>query len=382
MRFLGSPGSRRAVLLVLLIVVATSVAYVTRSSEESGISVPRSIPRDCSRDVSGDINAFLASVPDGSTVHFPTKGCYAQSAQIELRKRHNLTIDGHGSTFRSSAPNDDSKQVCNWFLLLNRNVAFRNATIIGNFDDPGPPTPNRGSATSNAGICIYGNIKVSVSDVDIKHVFGDGVTIAVSWYVDPEASRETPRDIRLSRINVDKAARHCVSPSQVLGFRLEDSILNDCYLDGIDAEKDLITDELGDLHFVGNTITNYFGLGLVVPIGGLKDSPVDGIEIRGNRFPTLAHAAACNQPIGVAGYEHQYFSNVVIEDNDLLAWRNGVVVQRALSGSISNNRFSHPPEARVNDCGTERDADVVVIESPEVTVENSGSTSVIAVPRS
>lgn len=365
---------RHAVPVAVAVLAAATVVVLTasrdggppRSSAPPIRHVPPAITADCSRDVAAELNAFFGSVPDGSVVQFPPGGCYTQSDSVLLKARAGLTIDGGGSTFRSTAPNDNTKLVPNWWLMRVRNVTLRNLTAIGNFDDPGPPSPQRGSVTSNAGVAIYGGIDVFVRDVTIRNVFGDGVTLGNSAYFDNTAPAEFARNVHLERLNVSKAARHCISPSQVTGFWLEDSILDDCYLDGLDAEKDLLTDPLSDLHILRNTFTNYFAVGVVIPVGGSADNPVDGIEIRGNRFPTLPSAAVCNQAIAVGGYPGQFFSNVVIEGNEMLTWRVGIEVVRSLSGSIRDNVVRHPPEAKPNDCGPEHEADVVVSESPDV----------------
>lgn len=356
----------------LVVVLALQGTDDTDPVRQSPTDVPRAIPSDCSRNVDPELNAFFARVPDGSIVNFPPGGCYAQSQSILLKARAGLTIDGHGSTFRSSAPNDNTKLVPNWWLLRSRGITLRNLIAVGNFDDHGPPTPQRGSVTSNAGLSIYGGSDITVSNVVIRHIFGDGVTLGNSAYFDNTAPAEFPHNVRLDHLDISKAARHCVSASHVTGFWLEDSKLDDCYFHGLDAEKDLITDPLGDVHILRNIFTNYFAVGVVVPIGGHSSSPVDGIEIRGNRFPTLAIAAPCNQAIVVSGYPGQFFSNVVIENNEMLSWKVGIEVGLVLTGSIRNNRITHPPEARVNDCGPEHESNVVVLDSPGVVVADNG----------
>ena len=257
--------------------------------------VPSTITADCTRDVGRDLNDFLAAVPDGATVDFPAGACYAQSESVLLKGRNNLTIDGKGSTFRSSAPNDNSKLVPNWWLLRSRGITIRNLTAIGNFHDTGSPSPQRGSVTSNAGVSIYGGSDITVTGVTVRDVFGDGVTLGNAAYFDP-GPNELPVNVRLSGLDVRNAARHCVSVSHGTRIWVQDGKLDRCFLHGIDAEKDLQSDPLTDLHFLRLTITNYFSIGIVVPTGGLAGTPVDGIEIRGNHFPTLPVAAPCNPP--------------------------------------------------------------------------------------
>ena len=386
---------RRAALVVVvvgtLVAVGIGVFAAARSgdSDPPGIRrpagrpihlVPEGIVADCSKPVDGELNDWLASVPDGATVRFRPDACYAQQQRLVLKNRTDLVVDGDGATFRSSAPNDNSKLVPNWFLMRSDRITIRDMTIVGNFDDPGPPTPNRGSVTSNAGVGIYGGTDVEVSDVTIRHVFGDGVTVANAYYHDPEdPTHEFSRNVRLRRLDVRKAARHCVSPSQVTGFWLEDSKLDDCYLDGVDAEKDLLTDPLSDLHFLRNAFSNYFGVGLVIPIGGMAGAaPVDGIEIRDNRFTTLPTASVCNQAIAIGSYESQTFSNVVIEGNEILSWKVAIAVRGVTSGRIHDNVVTHPTRGpgggdppRVGDCGPEQEANVVTRDSPNVSVEGN-----------
>ncbi|MDQ3897543.1 MAG: hypothetical protein M3326_09945 [Actinomycetota bacterium] len=379
----GLVAGGAAVVVGLAIVVLLAVRYgqdpKPKRSERVIRNVPEGIVSDCSKPVDAELNAWLATVPDGAIVNFRAGACYAQQARLVLDNRADLLIDGAGATFKSSAPNDNSKLVPNWFLLRSDRIVIRDMTIVGNFDDPGPPTPNRGSVTSNAGVGIFGGEDIEVSDMTIRHVFGDGVSVANAYYHDPEnPTNEFSRNIRLKHLDISKAARHCVSPSQVTGFWLEDSKLDDCYLDAVDAEKDLITDPMSDLHFLRNTFSNYFGIGLVVPIGGAPGAPVDGVEIRDNRFPTLPFASVCNQAIALGGYENQVFSNVVVENNQIVSWKVAIAVQGVTSGRIRNNAITHPAQTRdgntpprPNDCGPDLEANVVLKSSPDVVVSDN-----------
>jgi hypothetical protein len=381
-------GLIAGVVAAVLLVAGVAVFVATRSSGPSDRRtgarsrvVPEAIVADCSRPVDAQLNAWLAGVPNGATVRFRPRACYAQQQAIVIKNRRDLIIDGRGATFKSSAPNDNSKLVPNWFLMRSNRISLKNMTIVGNFDDPGPPTPQHGSVTSNAGVGIFGGSDIDVTDVTIRRVFGDGVSVANAYYHDPEnQTPEFSRNVRLKRLDISKAARHCVSPSQVTGFWLEDSKLSDCYLDAVDVEKDQVSDPISDLHFLRNSFANYFGIGLVVPIGGPPGgAPADGIEVKGNKFPTLPLASVCNQAIAIGGYENQFFSNVVIENNQIHSWKVGIAVTRVLSGSIRDNVIDHPTGAeqgsaapRVNDCGPDHEPNVVLRDSPQVMLSNNG----------
>jgi hypothetical protein len=360
--------------------VAVAVVLLSRSGRPSRL-VPREIASDCSKPVDAELNAWLAQVPDGATARFRPGACYSQRESLVLKQRTDVVIDGRGARFQSSAPNDNSRLVPNWFLMRSHGITLKDMTIVGNFDDPGPPTPLRGSVTSNAGVGIFGGGDIEVADVVIRNVFGDGVSVANAAYHDPQdPTPEFSRNVRLLRLDVSKAARHCVSPSQVTGFWLEDSKLDDCYLDAVDVEKDLITDPLADLHFLRNTISDYFGVGIVVPIGGdPAGAPVDGIEITGNTFLTLPFASVCNMPVAIGGYAGQQFANVVIEDNRIFSWKAAIAVNQVQSGRIRNNVITHPtggidgsaPPA-LNDCGADHEENVILADSPGVDVSGNG----------
>src|SRR4051794_36196776 len=74
--------------------------------------VPGKIRSDCSVAVDDKLTAWLATVPDGSTVQFGTNGCYGQNATITLTGRNRLVLDGRGSEFRALTPGDSHR--ANW----------------------------------------------------------------------------------------------------------------------------------------------------------------------------------------------------------------------------------------------------------------------------
>src|SRR4051794_40510241 len=99
----------------------------------NGHAVPLSIASDCSQDVERELTGFFAGVPDGSDVQFPRDGCYAQGGRIEVRDKRDVTIDGNGSTFKSSAPNSGLAVAPNWLLLRGRRVRLTDMKVVGNF---------------------------------------------------------------------------------------------------------------------------------------------------------------------------------------------------------------------------------------------------------
>jgi hypothetical protein len=74
--------------------------------------VPESIPHDYSVDVTQDLQAFFDSVPDNSTIEFPTLGYdydttgYRIDGTLTISDRNGLTFEGNDAHFRAFDPID------------------------------------------------------------------------------------------------------------------------------------------------------------------------------------------------------------------------------------------------------------------------------------
>lgn len=366
--------------LALVIVAVVVVGLRPGSSENpaSAGSLPAGIASDCSRDVQVEISRYISSLPDGSTVRFKEGGCYAQANRIEVSDKTDLTIDGNGSTFRSSSENTGLREANpNWLILRGRNVRISDMKIVGNFHLTGKRSQQRVNQAStegekgatsqpNAGVGIYGGDGIFVTDMDIRDVFGDGVLTAVSEYIDQSVASQTPRNVRVERVNVAKAARHCFSPNQVVGFWLEDSRGQDCWYGALDAELDATKQKLQNIHLLRNTFTGYNLLGIFVPVAGDGDSTRD-IEIRDNKFLT-APDQVCNVIILVGAYPKNpnTFKNVVVEGNSMKASGPGVTLDHVEGGSVKKNRIQYSEKGCSFPDPTPR---VRVTSSKEVTTD-------------
>ena len=322
------------------------------------VTVPSSIPADCSSNVQEQIAGFINAQPDGSTINFPPNGCYAQNDRIVVHEKRNLTIDAHGSTFKSSAENSGCVLKPNWLLLRGENVRMRNFKIVGNFNPPAGTERGQAYAVSaatscangnqfNMGIGIYGGKTIYVTDSDIKQVYGDGIATAQGWYISGYASdpRNTPTDVHIERVTVTTTARHSFAPTSTDGFWLEDSKAVDSYYGGVDAELDSNDQVLRDVHILRNTFAGVAMFHIAVPVAGsraVRPTNTDGFEIRHNVFKdSPGPQAYCNQSIlfGMYPDEPYTFSNVVIDNNtfeDRTGW--GVDLNRVTSGSVQHNK--------------------------------------------
>jgi Right handed beta helix region len=137
--WLTSLGIAAAVLIALGLMTdreqATTTTTPPQTTSPQGQAPPASIVSDCSVDVSAALTSWIASVPDNSTVSFPTGACYLVPASILIEDRNGLTFNGNGATFKRirrsppelSYPNPNPY----WWVLRSSDITFRSLAVIG-----------------------------------------------------------------------------------------------------------------------------------------------------------------------------------------------------------------------------------------------------------
>jgi len=111
------------------IVIAGLPEAVSKPPRTTVYKVPKNIKGDCSVPVESQVMAWLASVPDGSTVQFGAGRCYGQDGTITLTDRNGLVIDGQGSEFRALTPGGSHR--ANWRFVRGRDLTVRNIAVRG-----------------------------------------------------------------------------------------------------------------------------------------------------------------------------------------------------------------------------------------------------------
>ena len=295
------------------------------------------------------ITSAIRSCPDGSRVSFPAAKTYHQTDSITIEGRSNLTIDGNGSTFVSSAPNDGSSKKPNWLIFESANILVEDMTVRGNFAGgarTGVPQGNQ----FNHGFQIYGGAGTTIRDVSVLNVFGDFVNTAASGARSMGGDVRTgqmPRNVRVQRLTGTTAQRMCVSFSAGIGMWLEDSNLSDCHYAGVDLEPDWSNVPMRDVHILRNTIGGFylFAIAVVGPYDvDAIPGDIDGIEIRGNVTRTASDTC---WPAIIA--ERGPMSNIVTADNTLQTLYDGIRLREVNTGSVTGNSITI--QASPNFCG-------------------------------
>ncbi len=150
-------------------------------SGPAGIRVPDSIDSSGGSDVTAALNTWIASVPDNSTIVFRAGGVYKVSQGVQIARRHGLVFEGNGATIITTGSGSD--QLASPFVIGhayrgawtggNTDITVRNLTLVGN--DPTPGT--FGGGEQQAGMEIEGVSGLTVSNVTVRAVYGDGFKI-------------------------------------------------------------------------------------------------------------------------------------------------------------------------------------------------------------
>ncbi len=317
------------------------------------------------------ITAAIAACADGSTVRFPAGRVYHQNDAISVVGRRDLVIDGNGSTFISSAPNEHWASIYdarpNWRIVEGTRVHLRGLTIRGNLP-PGPRGILPGNQY-NAGITIYGGERIHVSDVSVFAVFGEFVVSNPSGFFHGLGALDgqIPRDVVIDRLYGEGAARQCVAVSAAEGFHLRDSTLRDCYQNGVDIEPDVAGERIRDVHIIRNSVRGYRFAAIVVPTSyGVGD--VQGVEIRGN---TTGASDSCYPAVLLGGVQknQNLLYDIVVADNRLETLYEGVKATHVASGRVTGNQVTL--RAARNLCGPPTAAPVRLIDSPDLGVDST-----------
>ena len=358
----------------------TTVAPTTTTTvkQKHTTTTSTTVPGTCDinpADGQAAITNAVKSCADGSTVRFPAGRTYHQSDEINVVGRKNLVIDGNGSTFISSAPNDAWASIYqaapNWQIVEGTNVTLKNMTIRGNL--PKGPRGILPGNQYNAGVMIYGGNGINVTDVSVYSVFGEFVVSNPSgfYYGGGALEGQVPTNVRISRLRGESAARQCVSATAAQGFWLEDSNLSDCYQNGVDLEPDVAGEIVRDAHILRNTISGYYFSAITVPTA-YQAGDVNGVEIRGNK--TTSTSDTCYPAVLIGGVQDNTnpIYNVVVADNTLRTLYEGVKEFHVGSGSVTGNNITITVSP--NYCGPPTASPVRLINSPNVVV-NSNTTS-------
>jgi hypothetical protein len=205
-------------------------------SGQSAQVIPASIAADCSRDVTAEINAWIVSVPNGTTLVFGQNACYRTERFIAVTERTGLVFEGNGARFRrfELSPPELRYPKANphfWFQGGGR-ITIRNLRVEGTntVSDgwPGFGTYDVAFEFEHA-FTIRGVLGVTITDVAVDAVWGDGIYLG-------SYLRAQTTNVRISRVTIDRNGRQGIAITHANGVLIEDARILHSRRAGIDLE--------------------------------------------------------------------------------------------------------------------------------------------------
>lgn len=175
--------------LLTLVVTTASVSILVLAASPvlaaptPVFSTPAAIPADCSRDVTVDLLAWIASVPDSSTLQFPSHGCYRVDGKLTIKNRSGLTFEGNDSTFRAftngrELPPTEARARSMWTFWHGSNLVVRNTIVVGANPNAGTGDTAYVAALEAQSAYVIGGVQGMLLDhVQAYDVFGDFVFV-------------------------------------------------------------------------------------------------------------------------------------------------------------------------------------------------------------
>ncbi|MGZ4734746.1 MAG: right-handed parallel beta-helix repeat-containing protein [Acidimicrobiia bacterium] len=176
----------RAVIVLGAMAVVTLGLPAPAGATAAVATVPASIPSDCSRDVSAELVAWIASVPDGSTLQFTPQGCYRVDRTLTIRNRHQLTFEGNGATFRAftsgrELPPSEARTRSMFSFWQGSNITVRNTIVRGANPNAGVGDNAYVAALEAQTAYVVGGVQNMVLDhVEAYDVYGDFVFVGAA----------------------------------------------------------------------------------------------------------------------------------------------------------------------------------------------------------
>ena len=412
-RGLARPASVAAALsltvaVVLFLALSTPAVQAASGSSASACVIN---PGHTADEIERAINGCGNGTPDDvTTVRFPANASYVLKDTIYVKDRHNMVIDGRGSTFKITTDGQTKPTLRrlnpkyarsynggNWMLLRGSNITLRNLTAVGSFEPAVKGEPRKlaaenrpeylaknaagrtrySEAMSNFG--IYGTDGAYLENLTGKFPWGDTVTTATDRYVDnfygehggAAGQGNYARNVLVKRVRAEGTSRMCFGLTSGVDMWVEDSSCKSAWYGATDQEIDNPDQPLMGVHFLRNTFEDFNLFGYLLPVAGTNTSDID---IRGNVFRTPPDSK-CAAIIGMGGYPkiQAKIKDVTIENNTMVTYGTAIKLDSIAGGTVRNNRITTRTDG--NDCGKasgKGSAVDVSARSTGVAVANNG----------
>jgi hypothetical protein len=223
------------------------------------VKVPATITSNCAADVTAQLQAFIASVADGSIISFPKSACYRIDGTVVLSHRANLAIDGNGATLRATIPGTGDRLAVRGrsqlSIVTSTNVTVSNLVVRG-------ANPHAGTSLeayqpryeAQHAFNLSADDGVFLDQVQAYDTYGDFVYIG-------GPPGQPSHNVTVARSQFARSGRQGISITNADGVFITANRVDDVARSFIDIEPNVRVAEARDVQIVGNTtgaIRNYW----------------------------------------------------------------------------------------------------------------------------
>jgi hypothetical protein len=258
--------------------------------------VPATIAADCSRDVTGALNAWMASVVDGSALRFGTDACYRVDKTLLLTDRHDLTLDGQGARFTTSVVPRVSPKITRqmWYVVGGSGITIQNMTLRGS----NPTARYDMDREWFPLIQIAGTRSAVIDAVHGSNSWGDFVSVGpdVRRVSDSQGNGAVyPHDVTIRESSATTIGRHGVTCNGCESVVIDHNTFTDVAYQIVDVEVEAAAWHARDVALTNNTIAGRVHLSVLANAGIGHD--VTGITVSGNTM--TGTPVTCAPPIQI-----------------------------------------------------------------------------------
>jgi hypothetical protein len=372
----GTSRITAAVLVVSALAVAGAFGSGANGAKSTVYKVPKSIRSDCSAPVENAVMAWIAKVPDGSTVQFGAGRCYGQDGTITLTNRKGLVIDGQGSEFRALTPGGSHR--ANWQFIGGSNLTVRNMAVRG--------SNLQGIYNHDVewqhGYSVEGVQGMTLSNVKARETFGDGIYLwrgASSPACGDDAS--SARNVLIAGALLERIGRQGVAVVDAEHVTIQSSTIGPVAWANVDLETD-DNCEIARHVSVQNNSFGSNGWGVIVNGGFGGDPQVGDVSVTGNiqTAPTIETGILtpdpCRPPVRMLAPSGLYRAGYMFRGNRLLTPNNAFVFRQIRNIDVSSNSVAFAEPAPT---GCNSRAGVRLTDSHSVTILDNAFTGASAV---
>ena len=354
--------------IVVLVMVATMISLPALHVAAATVSPPGTIPSDCSMDVTDALQGWLDGIPDGSTIDFAAGSCYRVDGTFKVRERVGLTFVGNGATFRTvtdgtEAPNPRLR--AHWRITNSDDISISNLVI----DGPNTTGARNPKLEGQHGFDVGGGVRVTISGVTIREVFGDALDISASkgGRDDPLPERDS-EDVTVENSDLQLLGRHGIGITSARRVTIRNNHVDEAKRSAIDIEPFTPAAVIEDILIQSNMFLDYDNF-MVAGAGSCAESRnvtiIDNVANQGgmrigrdgcpHRLNLTVERNTITLPssgVGLSFLIVTRYAGVTVRDNDVAVGKPGPAV--VLAGSltpltVTGNRFCGASAAVVGD---------------------------------